>query len=176
VAAVYGITLAQGRIRERSGQISHSSPQLKTANENGNFVCPDSSQITRLFILIIYYFGPRASHNGKPPLSSIRLGWPHPSLTLCRLLRVVEVAPLHKYRRANAILAACQKTAWRIQGTTYLPNESQPLRQLPSQTRLTPQLLLAKGKCRVSPKHPSSSGGAHQRIFYSNPSRAFICQ
>jgi len=45
---VCGITLAQGRIRGGSGQISHSSPQLRTANEKGNFECPDSSQTTRL--------------------------------------------------------------------------------------------------------------------------------
>jgi len=42
------ITLAQGRIRERSGQNSCSSPQLRTTNENADFVCPDSSQIARL--------------------------------------------------------------------------------------------------------------------------------
>jgi len=35
-----GITLAQGRIREGSGQISYSSPQLRTMNEKGNFRKP----------------------------------------------------------------------------------------------------------------------------------------
>ena len=47
--AAYGITLAQGRIRGSSGQISHSSPQLRTTNEKGNFGCPDSSQTTGLY-------------------------------------------------------------------------------------------------------------------------------
>jgi len=45
---VYGITLGQGRIRKSSGRISHSSPQLRIANEKENFSCPDSSQTTKL--------------------------------------------------------------------------------------------------------------------------------
>jgi len=49
----YGITLAQGRIRESLGQISYSSPLLRTRNENGNFVYLDPSQITRLFARLL---------------------------------------------------------------------------------------------------------------------------
>jgi hypothetical protein len=37
----------QGKLRT----ISHSSAQLRTTNENGNFVCPDSSQTTSLLLL-----------------------------------------------------------------------------------------------------------------------------
>jgi len=44
------ITLVQQRIKESSGQISHSSLQLRTTDEKGNFLCPDSSQTTRLFV------------------------------------------------------------------------------------------------------------------------------
>jgi hypothetical protein len=33
-------------VADSSGKISHSSPQLRTTNEKGNLMCPDSSQIT----------------------------------------------------------------------------------------------------------------------------------
>ena len=47
-AAACGITLAQGRIMESLGQISHSSLWLRTTNKNGNCECPDSSHTTIL--------------------------------------------------------------------------------------------------------------------------------
>ena len=52
VAAACGITVPQGKIEKSSGQVSHSSPQLRITKEKRNFVCPDSSQITRLLFLL----------------------------------------------------------------------------------------------------------------------------
>ena len=43
------LTEESGNAQDKSATAHPNSPQPRIANEKGNFVCPDSSQITRLF-------------------------------------------------------------------------------------------------------------------------------